>query len=71
MGDKKILSHQSQPNKHDYYSILRGTNEEGGISSFSWKLWKTFQPLHKINWKILRILAVVKINAFRKCIIYS
>lgn len=71
-GDKILLSHQSQPTKSDFYSLLGGRGEEGeepmvtakrelleeaGIESDDWELYKMYQPAHKIDWKIYTFIA--------------
>lgn len=71
-GDKIYLSHQSQPNKSDFYSLLGGRAEEGedplvtakrelleesGLSSDKWELLKVSQPMHKIDWEIYTYIA--------------
>ncbi len=71
--DGKIyISHQSQPNKKDFYSLFGGRAEEGedplttakrelleesGMSSENWELYKTYQPIHKIEWEIYTYIA--------------
>lgn len=71
--DGKIcLSHQSQPNKADFYSLFGGRAEKGevplvtakrelleesGLSSENWQLLKTYQPFHKIDWEIYTFIA--------------
>jgi ADP-ribose pyrophosphatase len=71
-GEKIYMTHQSQPNKHDFYSLLGGRGEEGedplvtakrelleeaGLESEDWELFKVFQPMHKIDWKIYTFIA--------------
>ena len=71
-GDKIYLSHQSQPNKKDFYSIFGGRieegenpliaakrelAEEGGLASDNWELYKVFEPQQKIDWKINTFIA--------------
>lgn len=71
-GDKILLSHQSQPNKHDYYSLFGGRAEENeeplvtakrelleesGLTSKDWELFKTYTPVHKIDWEIHTFIA--------------
>ena len=66
-GDKILMSHQSQPNKHNYDSFFGGRAEEGedplvtakrelleesGLVSDDWELIKSYQPIHKIDWEI-------------------
>lgn len=71
--DSKIcISHQSQPTKPDYYSLFGGRAEEGedplvtakrelleesGMESDSWELYKSYMPLHKIDWTIYTYIA--------------
>ena len=71
-GDKILLSHQSQPNKHDYYSLFGGRAEENeeplvtakrelleesGLTSKDWELFKIYTPVHKIEWEIHTFIA--------------
>src|SRR5437868_13556711 len=64
-GDKVYMSHQSQPNKANFYSLFGGRKEKGeeplecakrelleesGMSSNNWELYKEYKPLHKIEW---------------------
>ena len=71
--DGKIcLSHQSQPTKSDFYSLFGGRGEEGeeplatakrelleesGLVSDNWQLYKTYYPLHKIDWSVYTYIA--------------
>lgn len=71
--DGKIcISHQSQPTKPDFYSLFGGRAEEGeeplvtakrelleesGFESNNWELYKTYHPLHKIDWDIYTFVA--------------
>jgi ADP-ribose pyrophosphatase len=69
---KVVLSHQSQPTKKDFYSLLGGRSEEGeesletakrelleesGLASDKWELFKIYHPLHKIDWDIYLYIA--------------
>lgn len=71
-GERIYLTHQSQPNKHDYYGLLGGRVdkgeephaaakrellEESGMISESWELFKSYQPVHKIDWSIHTYIA--------------
>lgn len=71
-GDKIYMTHQSQPNKHDFYSLLGGRGEEGedplvtakrelleesGLESEDWELYKVFEPSHKIEWSVYTFVA--------------
>jgi ADP-ribose pyrophosphatase len=71
-GDKVFMSRQSQPNKHNYYSLYGGRGEEGedplvtakrelleesGFESDDWELIKNYQPVHKIDWEIYLFVA--------------
>ena len=71
-GDKVYLTHQSQPTKPDYYGLLGGRVdageepleaakrellEESGMVSENWELYKTYEPVHKIDWKIYTYIA--------------
>jgi ADP-ribose pyrophosphatase len=71
-GDKILLSKQSQPNKHDYYSLFGGRAEEGeeplataqrelleesGYTSNEWEFWQRYDPIHKIEWEIFIFIA--------------
>jgi ADP-ribose pyrophosphatase len=71
-GDMIYLTHQSQPNKADFYSLLGGRGEddedpldaakrelleESGFASDDWELFKTYQPVHKIDWDIHTFIA--------------
>lgn len=64
-GKKILLSHQSQPNKEDFYSLFGGRIEEqeepligakrelleeSGYESDEWELLRIYQPVHKIDW---------------------
>lgn len=72
--DGKIcISHQSQPNKKDFYSLFGGRAEkeekdplvtakrelleESGMFSNKWELYKIYHPLHKIDWDIYTFIA--------------
>ncbi len=71
--DGKIcLSHESQPTKANFYSLFGGRAEEGeepletakrelleesGLVSENWQLYKTYHPLHKIDWAIYTYIA--------------
>jgi 8-oxo-dGTP pyrophosphatase MutT (NUDIX family) len=71
--DGKIcISHQSQPTRKDFYSLFGGRAEEGeeplvtakrelleesGMTSNNWELYKTYQPIHKIDWEIYTFIA--------------
>ncbi|MEK7571963.1 MAG: NUDIX domain-containing protein [Patescibacteria group bacterium] len=71
-GDKILLSKQSQPNHHNYYSLFGGRGEpdeapettakrelleESGLQSNDWELLKVFEPYHKIDWQIFLYVA--------------
>lgn len=71
-GDTIFVSKQSQPTNADYYSLFGGRIdenetplaaakrelcEESGIESNSWELYKTYQPVHKIDWEISFFIA--------------
>lgn len=71
-GDKILLSHQSQPNKPDFYSLFGGRAEEreepavtakrelleeSGMESTDWELLKVYEPMHKIDWQIYMYIA--------------
>lgn len=71
-GDKILMSKQSQPNKHGYYSLFGGRAEEGeeplvtakrelleesGMTSDDWALFKVYEPVHKIDWQIYIYIA--------------
>src|SRR5258705_12975024 len=64
MGDKIVMSRQSQPDHHNYYSLFGGRAEENeeplitakrelleeaGLESDDWELLKSYQPVHKID----------------------
>jgi ADP-ribose pyrophosphatase len=71
--DGKIcISHQSQPNKKDFYSLFGGRAEEGeeplttakrelleesGMTSDNWKLYKSYYPFQEIDWEIYTYVA--------------
>ena len=70
--DKILLSHQSQPNKLDFYSLFGGRaeesedplstakrelKEEAGLESKDWELLRTYEPMHKIDWQIYMFVA--------------
>jgi len=76
-GNKILLSHQSQPNKSDFYSLFGGRGEEGeealatakrelleesGLQSEDWELLKVYEPMHKIDWRIYMFVARNCIN---------
>jgi ADP-ribose pyrophosphatase len=65
VGNKIVLSKQSQPSKNNFYSLFGGRAEEGeeplttakrelleesGLKSEDWELLKTYTPMHKIDW---------------------
>lgn len=71
-GDKIYMSRQSQPNKHNYYSLYGGRGEEGedpltsakrelleesGLESDDWEFIKSYQPVHKIDWEVYLFVA--------------
>ncbi len=71
-GEKILLSHQSQPNKHNFYSLFGGRAEpdeeplvtakrelleESGLQSHDWEFIKSYQPMHKIDWEIYLFVA--------------
>lgn len=71
-GDKVFISRQSQPDKHNYYSLFGGRAEEGedslvtakrelleesGLESNDWELIKSYQPIHKMDWDIYLFVA--------------
>lgn len=71
-GNKIFLSKQSQPNKKDFYSLFGGRADDGeepletakrelleesGMKSSDWTLYKTFTPIHKIDWEIYTFIA--------------
>lgn len=71
-GDKIFLSHQSQPNKPDFYSLFGGRGEENeeplvtakrelleesGLESDDWELLKVYEPMHKIDWQLYMFVA--------------
>jgi len=67
-----LLSHQSQPNKENFYSLFGGRGEEGeeplesakrelleeaGLESDNWELFKVYEPAHKIDWHVYTYIA--------------
>lgn len=67
-----LMSHQSQPNKHDFYSLFGGRAEENedplvtaerelleesGLVSDDWEFIKSYQPIHKLDWEIYLFVA--------------
>lgn len=71
-GDKILMSRQSQPHKHDYYSLYGGRAEENeeplvtakrelleesGLESSDWELFQVIEPVHKIDWEIYYFIA--------------
>lgn len=71
-GDKILLSHQSQPNKENFYSLLGGRGEEGeepletakrelleeaGLVSDDWEFRAVYDPFYKIDWNIYSFIA--------------
>lgn len=70
--DKILINRQSQPHKHDYYSLYGGRAEEGedplitakrelleeaGLESSDWELYKVYTPYTKIDWEIYYFIA--------------
>ncbi|HSA83423.1 MAG TPA: NUDIX hydrolase [Patescibacteria group bacterium] len=71
-GDKILLTRQSQPHKHDYFSLYGGRAEEGeeplvtakrelleesGLESDDWELLTVCTPYTKIDWEIYYFIA--------------
>jgi ADP-ribose pyrophosphatase len=71
-GDKILMSKQSQPNKHNFFSLFGGRAEENeeplvtakrelleesGLESTDWELVKSYQPVHKLDWEIYLFIA--------------
>lgn len=71
-ANKIFISHQSQPTKHDFYSLFGGRVEsdeepgeaakrelleESGLKSDDWELLKVYEPVHKIDWQIYLYIA--------------
>lgn len=71
-GEKIFLAYQSQPTKPDYYGLFGGRVdkneeylhaakrellEESGMESNSWELYKTYHPVHKIDWEVSIFIA--------------
>ena len=71
-GDKIFMNLQSQPNKHNFYSLFGGRGEENedpqvtakrelleesGMESDDWEFVKSYQPVHKIDWEIYLFIA--------------
>ncbi len=71
-ADKILMSRQSQPHKHDYYSLYGGRAEENeeplvtakrelleesGLESSDWELYKVYLPYSKIEWEIYFFIA--------------
>lgn len=69
---KIILCIQSQPTKSNYYSLFGGRVEkneehliaakrelleESGMQSDSWELYKSYQPLNRIDWDVSIFIA--------------
>lgn len=69
---KILLSHQSQPNKENFYSLFGGRSEENetplitakrelleesGMVSEDWQLMKVYEPFHKTEWGIYTFIA--------------
>lgn len=67
VGDKIMVTKESQPNNANYFSFpggrleededpLEGAKrelvEETGYTSTDWELFKTYEPFQKIDWKI-------------------
>lgn len=72
VGDKVLATKESQPNKHNYFSLPGGRVEEGedplegakrelleetGYVSDDWELFRKYDPLHKIDWSIYYYIA--------------
>ena len=70
--DKIFMAHQSQPNKHNFYSLFGGRAEESedplvtakrelleesGLESNDWELIKSYQPIHKMDWEVYLFVA--------------
>lgn len=66
-GERILLSHESQPTKHDFYTFFGGRLEEGedplagakrelleeaGLVSDDWELLAVYEPFHKIDWEV-------------------
>lgn len=71
-GDKILVTYESQPNKEGFYSFPGGKAEdaedplscakremleETGMESDDWKLYRVYEPFHKIDWKIYYYIA--------------
>ncbi len=71
-GDKIIICHQEQPDRALYLSLFGGRiergeeplvgakrelQEEAGLASEQWKLLRTHNPSHKIDWTIYYYIA--------------
>jgi ADP-ribose pyrophosphatase len=71
-GKTIYLTYQSQPNKHNFYSLLGGRVDEGeeplaaakrelleesGMEADGWELFTTYQPVAKIDWSIHTYIA--------------
>ncbi len=67
-----LMTHQSQPNKPDFFSLFGGRVEEGeepsaaakrelleesGLASDDWELLKIYRPLSKMEWSIYIYIA--------------
>lgn len=67
VGDKIMITKENQPNKLGFYSFPGGRIEEGedplegakrelieetGYTCEDWELFKTYEPFHKMDWKI-------------------
>lgn len=70
--DKIIVSKQTQPHTHEYYSLFGGRMEENeeplaaakrelleetGYETSDWELIKSFEPFSKMDWEIFLFVA--------------
>ena len=71
-GDKVLVSFESQPDKPNFYTLFGGRMEEGeeplaaakrefleetGMEAKDWELFKVYDPISKIDWKLHYFIA--------------
>lgn len=71
-NDKILIAHESQPTKADFYTLFGGRTEKGeeplesakrelleesGLESDDWKIWRAYEPIHKIEWTVYTYIA--------------
>lgn len=71
-GDKVLISFESQPDKPNFYTLFGGRMEEGedplaaaqrelmeetGMEAKEWDLFKVYDPISKMDWKLHYFIA--------------